>query len=58
MASEPTRKEVYAFLEDLRRSGQTNMWGSPDFLRHEFGMSQEEANEWFRKWKAHKEAGA
>jgi hypothetical protein len=43
------------YLEDLRQSGVTNMWGAPDFLKQRFHLTDEQATEIFIAWKHEKE---
>ena len=43
-------QEVFAYLDELRESGVTNMWGSPAYLQDEFGMNKEEARDYFFEW--------
>jgi len=35
--------EYYVFLEELRQSGVTNMFGATPYLREEFGLGRREA---------------
>lgn len=44
------KKEVFQFLEDLRESGATNMFGAAPYLEDEFGMTRADAREWLREW--------
>jgi ADP-heptose:LPS heptosyltransferase len=45
-----TQEEVFAYLIDLRDSGETNMLAAPSYLEKEFGFSREEAREVFWEW--------
>lgn len=36
--------EEFEYLENLRKSGVTNMWGAGSYLQDEFGYSKEDAN--------------
>lgn len=38
-----TTNKYWIFLENLRRSGVTNMFGSAPYLMKEFGLDQKEA---------------
>ena len=38
------------YLEALRKSGVTNMWGAPQYLMAEFGLTKEEALDVFNAW--------
>jgi hypothetical protein len=47
-------QEMFDFLEDLRQSGDTNMFGAGTYLREAFGLSLSEATPILTKWmKAH-----
>lgn len=41
---------VKVYLENLRRSGKTNMWGAAPYLVEDLGMSNEEAIEVLVEW--------
>ena len=41
---------VFAFLDDLRESGVTNMFGAAPFIVREFDVSVIEARELLAKW--------
>lgn len=49
------RKVYFDFLEDLRVSGVTNMFGAGPYLEEAFGLSKQEAQriliEWMRSKK-------
>lgn len=49
-----TIKKTWLYLEWLRRSGQTNMYGAVPYLINEFGFDEEEAKkvliEWMEKY--------
>jgi hypothetical protein len=47
---EVTREEVYEYLNDLRESGETNMFGATPYLMQEFDMSKSEAKKWLKEW--------
>jgi len=36
-------KEEFEYLDRLRESGETNMWGAGTYLHSEFGMGRKEA---------------
>jgi len=44
------RTEVFDYLDDLRESGATNMYGARPYLMDEFGFDQQEATEWLAEW--------
>jgi hypothetical protein len=43
-------KEYYEFLDELRESGETNMFGAGPYLREEFGLGKREAREIVSSW--------
>lgn len=43
-------KEIFEFLDELRESGQINMFGAPAVLQDVFDMSKKEAMETFVAW--------
>lgn len=43
-------KEIFEFLDDLRESGEINMFGAPRVLMDVFGMNRVEAKETFIAW--------
>lgn len=42
--------EIKVFLENVRRSGEVNMYGAVPYLEKEFGMSREEATTELIDW--------
>lgn len=48
--SETLTDEYREFLNDLRDSGQTNMWGAGAYLQEEFGIDRREAKEILMAW--------
>ena len=44
--------EVFAYLETLRESGRTNMYGAGQFLEDEFGFTVRQAREYLTAWMA------
>ena len=42
--------KYFDFLEELRESGITNMFGAVPFIKEEFGISEEEGKEILEKW--------
>ena len=42
--------DVYKYLDDLRDSGVTNMYGAGQYLQEEFGMNKYEARETLANW--------
>ena len=49
MIDEATQ-EYYEFLDELRESGTTNMFGAGPYLRDEFGLDKREAKNVFLSW--------
>ncbi len=47
---ETMKNDVYDYLNDLRESGETNMFGAVPYLQEEFGLDQTEAREWLAIW--------
>lgn len=45
-----TKNKYWIFLEKLRRSGVTNMFGSARYLQDEFAISRKEANKIIEDW--------
>ena len=45
-----TTEEHLAFLDCLRESGTTNMYGAVPYLMDEFGMSKREARNVLMEW--------
>ena len=49
------KDEVFAFLFDLRESGETNMWGAGSYVQEEFGFDKNLARditlEWMKNFK-------
>jgi len=42
--------EYYVYLEELRKSGVTNMFGSAPYLREEFGLGRRESINIVANW--------
>ena len=45
-----TTNEYWIYLEQLRRSGVTNMYGASPYLAEEFGLSRNEARDILADW--------
>jgi hypothetical protein len=43
-------EQYYQFLNDLRDSGEINMWGASPYLQAEFGLTRQEAKSIFLAW--------
>lgn len=44
------KEEVHSYLNDLRESGETNMFGAGEYLELEFGFSKYEARDALTAW--------
>jgi len=42
--------QIFNYLNDLRESGVTNMFGAGIYLQEEFGLGKKEAREFLAKW--------
>lgn len=42
--------EQKQFLDELRESGETNMYAAPQYLQWEFGLDKAEARLVFQEW--------
>jgi len=47
---EPDEADVFDFLDTLRDSGVTNMYGARPYLEETFGFEKKEAAEWLARW--------
>ena len=45
-----SRNEVFLYLEELKASGETNMFGAPKYVAHEFLVNKEDAQGITRYW--------
>lgn len=45
-----TKNPYWLYLERLRRSGETNMYGAAPYLQAAFGLSQKEAIKILADW--------
>lgn len=45
-----TTNKYWIFLEELRQSGVTNMFGAGPYLQEEFGLTKKEAHEILADW--------
>ena len=50
MGVERFMTDIYKYLDDLRDSGVTNMYGAGQYLQQEFGMDKYEAQETLANW--------
>lgn len=44
------KDEVFVYLDDLRESGITNMWGAGPYIQTEFEIDNNEARELVLEW--------
>ncbi len=49
-ADHPMEQEHFDYLEELRKSGDTNMYGASPYLQYAFGLSQDAALKALSKW--------
>lgn len=42
--------EAYMYLDELRESGETNMYGAGPYLCEEFGISKRESHQILQVW--------
>ena len=47
---ETTKQEVFEYLEELRESGETNMFGAIPYIQEEFMMERKRAKELLIEW--------
>ncbi len=45
-----TTNKYWIFLEQLRKSGVTNMYGASPYLQEHFGLSRREATDILAEW--------
>jgi len=43
-------KQYFDYLEQLRKSGVTNMFGAGPYLQQEFGLTKHEARDILMQW--------
>jgi len=48
--NEEQKKEVFDYLDALRESGATNMFGAGPYLVSAFSFDKKEAREWLKYW--------
>ena len=49
-AIQPARLAMFLYLNRLRESGETNMYGASPYLQEEFGLSRREASKTLGEW--------
>ena len=47
---EEDREEMFEFLDDLRESGETNMFGAGPYVQEAFGLSRSDARKVVMEW--------
>lgn len=48
--SSDLEKEVFEYLDKLRESGETNMFGAGEYVQEEFKVSEREARRFLISW--------
>jgi hypothetical protein len=43
-------QDIFAYLDDLRESGATNMFGAAAFIQRDWGLSREDATGFLAEW--------
>ena len=43
-------EDIFAYLDELRASGVTNMFGAVPYLIEQFDMTRNEASKWLQAW--------
>ena len=46
----PTQDEVNEYLDNLRESGVTNMYGAGPYVQEAFGLDRREAGKMVQEW--------
>jgi hypothetical protein len=49
-ADSPKEQQYFDFLEDLRQSGETNMFGASPYLQAAFSLTKDEATQICSRW--------
>ncbi len=44
------QEKVNVFLDRLRESGETNMWGAAPYIQEAFGVNRTEAKQYLLNW--------
>lgn len=50
MTNEPDLTEVFEYLDELRESGETNMFGAGAYLERDFGVDRKTASKLAAQW--------
>lgn len=43
-------QEIFEYLDKLRESGETNMYGASSYIMEEFGDDKHQASRFLHKW--------
>lgn len=43
-------KDIFQYLDDLRESGKTNMFGAGIYIERDWGLSREDAHGFVKAW--------
>lgn len=46
----PSKEQVFEYLDNLRESGVTNMFGAAPYIEEEFGVTKREAKAFLVEW--------
>ena len=46
----PTQDQVNSFLDELRESGSTNMFGATPYIQKQFGITKYDAQRFLVNW--------
>lgn len=46
----PDRETVFVYLDELRESGETNMYGAGPYLVARFGVTKDESHDLLKAW--------
>ena len=49
-ADTPEEQKMFDYLEELRQSGDTNMYGASPYLQHAFAIPDEKARDVLSRW--------
>lgn len=47
---EELKRKIFEYLDDLRDSGETNMWGAGPYVQEEFGLDRRTARTLCIRW--------
>ena len=55
MQVQDSLSEYFEYLDELRLSGETNMFGAGEYLQREFGLDRREARDILMTWMKRKQ---